>query len=203
MKFRVSAFFLLAALIIFVFDGRAFSHPHVFIENKITIIFDQKGLAGIRVKWVFDEFFSTMIACDYDKNHNSNLENSEIALIKNEAFTNLANFAYFTFIKINGKPFQVKYTRDFTAILSSGKLTYEFLIPCHVMASVNLKEITISQYDPTYYTFLTFTREQPVTIKGGAGLEISYHIAVNRKETYYFGQIHPVDVILQYKLKNE
>ena len=201
MKLRVSV--LLAALIILVFANRAYSHPHVFIENKITIIFDQKGLAGIRVKWVFDDFFSNMIACDYDKNHNNNLENSEIELIKNEAFTNLANFAYFTFIKINGKPFQVKYTRDFKAILSSGKLTYEFLIPCHVKASDNLKEIAISQYDPTYYTFLTFTKEQPVSMKGGAGLEISYHIAINLKETYYFGQIHPVDVILKFKLKNE
>jgi len=44
-----------------------------------------------------------MITGDYDRNQNNILENSEIDAIEKEAFDNLANFDYFTVIRIGGK----------------------------------------------------------------------------------------------------
>ena len=149
MKHRLSLFFIYAAIGLLIAPPATYSHPHVFVVNKITIVFDDQGFSGIRVKWSFDEFFSSMIAGDYDKNRNKKLEKQEITIIKKEAFSYLANFDYFTFIKVDGKPFKVKWVKDFKAALSDGKLTYEFFIPCHVKATSAFKEITIAQYDPT------------------------------------------------------
>lgn len=179
------------------------AHPHVFIENSITILFDEKGLAGIRVKWIFDEFFSNMILTDYDRNKNHQLERTEITTIQSEAFNNLVEFDYFTFIKINGHSFQVKYIRDFSAALIGDRLIYEFLIPCHVSGDSAAKEIRISQYDPTYYSRIALDKAQPVLWEGEERFEAHYHIEVNKKEAYYYNQIHPVEVILLFKLKNE
>lgn len=202
MKSRVIALLPLGAFLLFVFPQLSLSHPHVFIQNTLAIVFDQQGLAGVRVKWVFDEFFSSMIAGDYDRNHNSRLEGSEIKMIEKEAFANLTNFDYFTFIKIEGRPFKVKYIRDFSAALAAGKLIYDFLIPCHVKARSTFKEFIISQYDPSYYTLVVFAKDQPVKVQNGSNFEISYRIAKNLKEAYYYGQIYPVEVILRFKRKH-
>ncbi len=203
MKHRLSLFFIFAAIGLLVFPPATYSHPHVFVVNKIIIVFDDRGFSGIRVNWSFDEFFSSMIAGDYDKNRNKKLEKPEIAMIKKEAFSYLANFDYFSFIKIDGKPFKVKWVTDFSAALSDGKLTYEFFIPCHVKASSTFKKITIAQYDPTYYSAVFFGKNKPVKIEAGPSFETSFKIAENLKESYYYGMVHPVEVILKFRLKND
>jgi len=166
------------------------------------MVFDKQGLSGVRVKWVFDEFFSSMIAGDYDRNHNNRFENNEIKTIKDKAFANLANYAYFTFIKVDGRPFKVKYVRDFSATLTKSKLTYRFFIPCHVKAASSFKNMRISQYDPTYYTRVAFGKTRPVSFEGNSRFEIHFRLAKNLKEAYYFGQIHPHEIILKFRQKN-
>jgi len=201
MKHKLSLLFILAVVGLMVFSPAAYPHPHVFVVNKMILIFDDRGFSGIRVNWSFDEFFSSMIAGDYDKNRNKKLEIPEVALIKKEAFGYLANFDYFTFIKIDGKPFKVKWVTDFQAELSDGKLAYEFFVPCHVKASTIFKEITIAQYDPTYYSSLLFGKNHPVKIEAGEKFETIFKIAENLKESYYYGMVHPVEAILQFRLK--
>ncbi len=203
MKCRLSVSLVFAAFLLLVFSQTSFSHPHAFIDNRLTIVFDDKGFAGIRVEWVFDEFFSSMIAGDYDRNQNDKLENSEIAAIKKEAFDNLAKFNYFTVIRIGGKPFKVKYVRDFSATMKENKLIYEFFIPCHIRAVSSFKEIVISQYDPTYYTDMSLDEGQPVIMEGNSGFETSCRIAENPKISYYFGLVHPVETIVRFRLKDE
>lgn len=202
MKSRVIALLPLGAFLLFVFPQLSLSHPHVFIQNTLAIVFDQQGLAGVRVKWVFDEFFSSMIVGDYDQNHNNKLENSEVKTIKREAFTNLASYGYFTFIRIQGKPFKVEYVRDFSAALAGGKLIYEFWIPCHVKASSTFKQFIISQYDPSYYTRVAFGKDQPVKVISEPRFEISYRIAKNMNKSYYYSQIHPIEVVMRFRRKH-
>jgi ABC-type uncharacterized transport system substrate-binding protein len=203
MNRRVCGALALAAFLLFVAGNVANSHPHVFIQNSLRIIFDQQGLAGVRVKWVFDEFFTSMIADEFDKNHNNKLEKPEITDIERGAFSNLVKFNYFSFIKINGKAFTVKFVRDFSASLARGNLIYTFVIPCHVKAITTFKEFVISQYDPTYYTRVAFAKDRPVSMEGASAFEVRYRISKNMKEAYYYGQIHPVEVILKFKQRDE
>jgi len=130
-------------------------------------------------------------------------KNSEIDAIEKEAFDNLANFDYFTVIRIGGKSFKVKYVRDFSAALKEGKLIYDFFMPCHVKAISTFKEVVISQYDPTYYTDMSLDEGQPVMIEGDSGFETSCRISKNPKVSYYFGLVHPIETIVRFRLKNE
>ncbi len=195
---------IFSVIFLFVIPPPTFSHPHIFIVNRLTVVFDDKGLAGIRVKWIFDEMFSSMISVDYDQNHNGHFEESEIKTIHKEAFSYLVNYDYFCFIKIDGKSFKVKYVRDFSASLNNNKkLIYEFLIPCHVKAIPTFKELTIALYDPTYYTAVFFANNKPLSLKNDSKFEIKSSISQNLKETYYYGMINPWELMVKFRLKNE
>ena len=81
------------------------AHPHVFIEQRLKIVFDDKGLSGIQVNWLFDDMFSSMIANDHDLNKNNSLEPEEVSGVKENAFAYIAEFDYFFSVKIDGTPF--------------------------------------------------------------------------------------------------
>jgi len=43
----------------------SFSHPHVFMTQQITSVFDDKGVAGFKIRWEFDDMFSSMYMGSY------------------------------------------------------------------------------------------------------------------------------------------
>ena len=183
------------------FASSLFAHPHVFIDNTITIVFDQNGLVGIKVKWVFDEMFSSMLIHDYDKNGDGVFGPDEIEKIKNGAFSNLKNFHYFTYIKINGEKFKVEYVKNFSSYLDSKRIVYNFFVPCHVSATSLFKEIKLSVYDNTYYTDIMLSNQNPVNFENASLFEYTYKILDNTKEAFYFGQVFPQEIFLKFRKK--
>ncbi len=93
--------FVIIVLIVGAVFGLA-AHPHVFITNRLTFIFDEGGLQGIEISWDFNEGFSAMIKQNFDRNQNGLLEDAEVELVRKGTFPNLKNFNYFTFLEING-----------------------------------------------------------------------------------------------------
>ena len=178
------------------------AHPHVFIIQKLKIVFDNQGLAGVRVEWEFDEMFSNLIATDYDQNQNSTLEPAEIAMVKERAFSYIGEYNYFIFIKVNGQAFKVKWIKDFNAVLKKGILSYHFFVPCHVKANELVKQINISTYDPSYYTAIFFDQTQPVLIENGYRFEITNSISEDKHTSIYFGTVNPWILFLKFRLKS-
>ena len=177
------------------------AHPHIFIAQKLHIIFDEQGMAGIKVFWQFDDMFSNMIVMDHDINQNQKLEPNEVASIKENAFAYIANSDYFFFLKIDGKPFKVKYVKDFNARLIYGKLIYEFFIPCHVKANSNKKQIRIASYDPSYYSAVYYVKDRPFALKTDDSFETDAHIEKDPDTTIYYGMVNPWTLFLNFKLR--
>jgi len=191
----------LTAFLVFAIAPVSFSHPHVFIYNSIKIVFDKNGLAGFKVKWVFDDMFSNMIINDYDKNKNLRFDPYEIGLIKNGAFSNLKKFDYFTHIKVYEKSFKVKLIKNFSAKIKDNTLIYRFFVPCHIRASSSFKEVKISIYDNTFYCSVFLTKN-PVGFENTLPFELHHLIGKNKKDAYYYGQVYPKEITLRFKLKN-
>lgn len=179
----------------------AASHPHVFIINRYTLVFDDKGLAGIRVNWQFDDYFSAMISSDYDADNNGEIDASENQKIKEEAFDNLKDYGYFTFIKIDDTAFEVRFVRDFSASLDKNILTYEFFIPCHVTAVSSYKELRVAAYDPSYYTAVYFADKNPLSLEKEDKIDYKSKIAENKEDAYYQGMIYPWELTFSFCLK--
>ena len=178
------------------------AHPHVFIVQRLNIVFDNQGLAGFGVEWHFDEMFSSMIAMDYDQNQNSTLEPDEVAVVKKKAFSHIAVYNYFIFVKIDGKPFKVKWIKDFNAVLKNGRLCYHFFVPCHVKADKLFKQIVIAAYDPSYYTAIFFAQKRPAFVENGDRFAIESSLKEDKSTSIYFGMINPWALFLKFRLKS-
>ena len=177
------------------------AHPHVFVVQRLKVQFDDRGLAGIHVRWKFDDMFAGMIAADHDRNRNGRFEPEEVAVVKEKGFSNLSEFDYFTFIKIDGKPFRVQYIKDFNAILQDHKLVYEFFIPCHVSATDHVKKISVATYDPSYYTAIFFSRKEPVSLVEAEPFAVKTAVREDPDTKIYFDMIHPWTLFLEFQLK--
>lgn len=188
-------------LLLLAGPGIALAHPHVFADTSLNIVFDEDGLSGIEVEWVFDEFFSSMILEEFDTDHNNEINSKENRGLEKGAFRNLKNYNYFNWMAIDGKKFTIKWVKDFKAHVKGGRLVYSFFIPCHVKASQKDKIVVISPSDPTYYTALEFAAENPVSIKGGKNFSVKYKIAPSTERTIYYGMVHPLELTLCFKLK--
>src|SRR5208337_200034 len=92
-----------------------FAHPHVFISNRMTLVFDQGVFQGISFQWTFDDMFSNMILTDYDPKHSSQLDAAQIKNIKEGAFDNISSYHYFVAFWINKKPFTHFQVTQFSA----------------------------------------------------------------------------------------
>ncbi len=192
---------LLVSLLLFTPETA--SHPHVFIVTRYTLVFDKEGLAGIRVNWQFDKYFSAMISGDYDSDHNGVIDPEENQQIEKEAFQNLEDYGFFTFIKIDKKPFEIKIVRDFLASLDEDELIYEFFIPCQVSAAPFYKEIRIAAYDPSYYTAVYFAENNALSLEEEDEIEYKSRIAENKEETYYYGMVHPWELTFCFRSKSQ
>ncbi len=196
---------IMGVILLLSFPQNIFAHPHVFISQRVKIVFDQNGLAGFNMEWEFDDMFASMIAGDYDINRNWILEKNEISTIKKKAFSYLAHSDYFTFIKIDQKPFKVKFVKDFSAELKTKKLIYKFFIPCHVSAKKDIKHIIVATYDPTYYSAIFFAKKNGVTLDNPQGnlkkFEIKTLVKEDKSTKIYFDMINPMALFMDFKLK--
>jgi len=89
MTFRILCLCFFIALLS---AGSAWGHAHVWIHGAVIVHFDEKGVAGFKQEWVFDEMFSHMIIHDFDKNKNGRFEPEEVKEVYRGAFSNLKDF---------------------------------------------------------------------------------------------------------------
>ncbi len=201
---KIRKIFCRAIILCFLFiTDYVAAHPHVFIDNAITIVFNQEELAGIEVNWLFDEMFSSMLIHDYDENKDGVFDLAEIEAIKNGAFSNLRKFNYFTRIKINGEPFIVELVENFSVSMQDNCVVYNFFIPCKLKTEIGYKEIKISIYDDSYYVDILELDKDVIQFKGNSFVEYEYELRKDTGNPYYFGQIFPQEMILKFKKKNE
>ena len=201
MKHIVIKLIFTTACLLILSNGTTWAHPHVFIEQNLKIVFDEKGMAGFNVHWIFDDMFSIMICEDHDVNKNGILEKTEVASIKEKAFSYIAEFDYFIYVKINDNPFKVKYVTDFSAKINHDKLIYDFFIPCHISAAKEFKHIKIATYDPSYYSAIYYSNQHPFTIVNKAKFEAGIEIKKDKSTLIYYDQINPWTLFLDFRLK--
>ncbi len=177
----------------------AFAHPHVFIENHVTVIFDNEGLAGFQLRWKFDEMTSSIFIMDFDSNRDGTIDRKEEQILKTQAFESMRNYHYMTSVSIDNKEFKVQYVQDFYSLVEGGILSYNFFVPCHVKAISTDKEIRISVYDSDF--FIEYTLNKDVHIHPTSSIAYRFKIEKNLNKSYYFEQLHPTEIIINFKKK--
>ncbi|MBN1797631.1 MAG: DUF1007 family protein [Spirochaetales bacterium] len=200
---RINIKKLLFCYFFLIAQTSASAHPHVFIENSFTFVFNDRGLSGIHINWILDEMFSATIIMDYDWNKNAFFEDSEIQAVKQGAFTNLKNYNYFLHINIDYVNFNITYATDFRAEIVNNRVVYSFFIPVNVQAVSTVKIISAGCYDETYFCDISYSKVYPVRLKNNSRYDCSWEIVDDKKNAYWGGFIIPKIVILKLRKKND
>lgn len=174
----------------------ALAHPHVFVDNSVVFVFDGPDLAGVKVRWVFDDMFGTMIREDFDSDGDGSFSKAEAEKVRTGAFENLKNFDYFTFIEVDGKPFRVQRVEGFRTGFSEDRLFYDFFVPCRVSGVGGRRRVLLSLHDPEYYAEI-FTPEDALPgLENAAGVKAQASVHVNSERTYSSFQVWTPEINL-------
>lgn len=193
----MSKFYALLVIAIFLFSGKVVgSHPHSFIDNTITYVFNDNKITGIEVNWLFDELYSQTIISDIDKNKNKKFDPDEVKTIQNGYFTNLKNFNYFASIKIGKENLNITSVKNFNASIKKGVVNYSFLIPFDKPVDPLKTPILTSFYDKNYFIHVYFNEKNPVKYKGTKTLKCSHKLYEDTTTSYYFGMLNPEQIKL-------
>ncbi len=194
---RKTAFVLLFA---FVAAFSAFAHPHVFINNRMTVLFDAGTLKGISFRWAFDDMFSAMILTDFKPNVDGNFSAKQTATIKAGAFDNLENYHYFLAFFIGKKAVKKLRIEQFTpSVVEGSKLVYSFFVPLDLPVTGDEQTVRVTVYDDTYFVAFDLMHADDVTVKGDSGVSVGLSIEKTKVKPLWPGQYMPDNLVIRFK----
>lgn len=177
------------------------SHPHVFIDYSVTVMFNEDGLADLKIRWVFDEMFSEQTLAKYPSSRSGKLSSGDISAIRRDLFDSLKEYQYFTMMKLDGKYYPVTRTEGFWAEIRNGKLSFTYVVPCNLKASNAFKLVKILVCDEEYYNDCEFAKKSPVLFVNDGNYEHSFEIKEDQRLKYYFGQVVPKVLTFKFRRK--
>ncbi|MBM3584175.1 MAG: DUF1007 family protein [Alphaproteobacteria bacterium] len=173
-------------------NGSAAAHPHVWVTNGLVLVVEGGAVTRLRHAWTFDEFFSESIIGQYDADGSDTLTGDEITAVHDGAFVSVADFGYFTRVRIGAADVAFGPVEAFTASVENGVLVYQFDLPL-VEPIAPGTEVTIGVYDVEYYVEFMPT-ELGVTIEGAAEGACDTDLFEDEANAIYFGMVAPFTV---------
>lgn len=164
----------------------SFEKNFIFIDNKTTCIFDDKGLEGFMVEWTFDDMFGSSIMLNYDVNDDHSLDQTEINTIYSETFLDLKEQNFHYHITFNNKEYKITDVDSFSAKIVEDKLLYSFFIPCRILADNTRTEVQIVVYDETYFFDVETDIKNGVSVKNSDTInaDVSFKNTIQMDDMY-------------------
>jgi ABC-type uncharacterized transport system substrate-binding protein len=176
------------------------AHPHVFVNNKTTIVFTDGMLQGVRFIWTFDDMFSTMILADYNPRHAEQFTAAQVKALKAGAFDNLENYHYFVAIAVGKKQVSHFTIEQFTPSVTEGKkLVYSFFIPLKVHVLPTEQTVSITVYDDSYYVAFDLLHLDDVTVQAGQDVTWEHSIEKTKVKPLWPGQYMPDQMVIRFQ----
>jgi ABC-type uncharacterized transport system substrate-binding protein len=108
-------------------------------------------VTGIRHAWTFDASYSAFVTQGLDKNGDGRLTPDELAGLAAENTGNLAEFGYFTKLKVAGKEQAFADPAEPRMTMDGDKLTLSFLLPLKAPVAQGRGVTAVEVYDPTFF----------------------------------------------------
>ena len=150
--------------------GAAQAHPHIFIDAKATIVFNDAGeLTEIRNAWTFDEAFSVWQIQGLDTNNDGITSSEEMQELADENIKGLAEYNFYTSAGAYTASGQTGASLPFTEVggakfvFADNRSTLSFDIAPKTPYRITGK-LEIAVADPEYYVAITFHAPADVTL---------------------------------------
>lgn len=151
----------LAALVLGLgLSAPASAHPHVWVTSKAEIDYGEGGkVTGIRHAWTFDASYSASAIQGLDANGDGTVSPDELAGLATDNTANLAEFAYFTKLKISGKEQAFGDPVEPRMRMDGDKLTLSFLLPLKAPVAQGRGVAALEVFDPTYFVAFSLSED--------------------------------------------
>jgi ABC-type uncharacterized transport system substrate-binding protein len=145
----------------------ALSHPHVWIDTRAVLHFDERGrLTTLGEEWVFDDGYAAFVVEDLDKNGDGVLSSAELQPIIDQNTATLEKWAYFTVFKVDGRRVTLGPAADAHMDYAKDQLTFSFTLPLSQPLDVDDLNVAFSIFDPTFYIEIVPAETKPVRLEG-------------------------------------
>jgi ABC-type uncharacterized transport system substrate-binding protein len=176
--------------------GPVAAHPHIWITNTTTFLFDGAHVVGVRQSWTFDPFFSSFLIEEFDESGDGRFSEAEQEILHDHAFVATAEYGYFTHLHLgDGRPFVTEVT-DFTAEIEGDTVRYAFTVPLAEPVDPVTTPVRAAVYDETFYVDLQFDPDDPVRLEGLTGLDCRFELGQDMANPIYFNMVYPPLVTL-------
>jgi ABC-type uncharacterized transport system substrate-binding protein len=144
----------------------AYAHPHVFADARLELLIGPDGtVKSLRHVWRFDDFFSSTVLVQFDKNKDLKLEKSELEALAKTVHHSLADYNYFQLVTQNGKDVAMQAPDHMVADFKDGR--FLLLFETHPKKPLKLVGKTdFGIYDPTFYTAIDFHSDDDLHVDG-------------------------------------
>ncbi|MDB5563430.1 MAG: hypothetical protein JWN11_2848, partial [Hyphomicrobiales bacterium] len=158
--------FAIAGAALIAAAAPAFAHPHIFIDAKATVVFNDKGeVSGVRHEWKFDEAYSAWSVQGLDANNDGKITRDETQALADDNMKGLSEYSFYTFAG-EGSDQNLKMTAapnpaiDFDGQRTTLSFGVQFNPPYKIKDTL---EVGIN--DPEYYVAITFADASEVTME--------------------------------------
>jgi ABC-type uncharacterized transport system substrate-binding protein len=145
----------------------ATAHPHVWIEMRSDVVFDDKGqITAMNLMWTFDDAYAQMAIDGLDANGDGVYSPSELEPLTKENIASLKDYEFFTVMRFNGKKQALGEVTEFGQIWSNDKLQLHMRVPLQTPVDPAKGEFVAKVYDPDFFIAIDYAKDEPVTAIG-------------------------------------
>lgn len=147
----------------------ATAHPHVWIDMRTELIFDDQGhIEAVGIVWTFDEFYSAF-AMEGASRTEKGYDEEWLAGLAEINLQNLAEWDYFTELTFGGEAAALGTALDGKSAWDdeTGRLSLSFRVPVETpQLPTAAAAAKLRVYDPSYYISIDYEKADPVRLTG-------------------------------------
>ena len=145
----------------------ASAHPHVWIEMRSDVVFDDKGqITAMNLMWTFDDAYAQMAIDGLDTNGDGVYSPSELDPLTKENIASLKDYGFFTVMRYNGQKQVLGEVTEFGQIWSNDKLQLHMRVPLKTPVDPTKGDFVAKVYDPDFFIAMDYAKDDPVTVIG-------------------------------------
>lgn len=142
--------------------AQAQAHPHIFIDGKVAVGFDEQGrVATLRNSWTFDTAFSVWMVQGLDTDGDGVVSSEEMQELADENMIGLADFGFYTYA---GDNLALQAVGDQRMSYADNRVTLDFSLAAVAPQAPGLR-FELGIYDPEYYVAIGVAELNDVTLE--------------------------------------
>lgn len=142
----------------------ALAHPHIFIDARATISFNDAGqVIGVHNSWTFDEGYSAWAVQGLDSNLDGVVSREELQPLADDNMQGLGEYDYYTFAGEGSDNLQFGYGSNPVMDYAGGKQTLSFDVAVEPPYLIK-QRLELAINDPEYYVAISFAGADAVQL---------------------------------------